>query len=81
MALEDVLVSLDMKRYNINIWIKVFLGERFALLSVKIALFYILKNFEVLRCKETTVPIELDPRAALSRSKNGVKLKLRRIII
>ncbi|XP_011689075.1 PREDICTED: cytochrome P450 6k1-like [Wasmannia auropunctata] len=48
------------------------IGNRFGLLQTKLALFKILSKCEVTTCKETMIPVQIDPRGAMTVPLNGV---------
>lgn len=55
------------------------IGARFGLLSTKVGIINILKEFEVLPCEKTPIPIEFDPRGILSSVKGGIYLNMRKV--
>lgn len=55
------------------------IGARFGSLSTKVGLINILKDFEVLPCDKTKIPLEIDPRGFLTTIKGGIYLNMRKI--
>ncbi|XP_018596411.2 cytochrome P450 3A30-like [Scleropages formosus] len=51
------------------------IGMRFAIVLIKLAIVEILQNFNIVTCKETVIPLELDIQGLLT-PKDAVKLKL-----
>lgn len=56
------------------------IGNRFALLEVKLLVFHILKNFEIVPVKKTPVPMVLDKYQASPTAKGGMWLGLKKIV-
>lgn len=56
-----------------------FPGERFAMLTSKLALANILVNFSIERVPTTPPLIEFDPKCLLPNSKGGLPLRLRKL--
>ncbi|XP_067006634.2 cytochrome P450 6j1 [Anabrus simplex] len=55
------------------------IGMRMGLMQAKVGLVHLLSNFEVSPCKDTVVPIELDPKAVLLSAKGSLPLSIRHI--
>ena len=51
------------------------IGMRFALVEIKFALAFLLRDFTVVECPETEIPLKLHWSATLT-PKNGVKVKV-----
>ena len=49
-----------------------FAGNRFGLLQTKLTLLKILSKCEVTLCKETSVPVVIDPKGAMTVPLNGI---------
>lgn len=52
------------------------LGERFGLISTKLALVHILSRFEVECSSETPVPIDFEPKTFVLASKVGLPMRV-----
>ncbi|XP_071580593.1 cytochrome P450 6k1-like [Temnothorax nylanderi] len=48
------------------------IGNRFGLLQAKLTLLMILSKYEVTPCEKTSIPVEIDPRGAMTVPLNGV---------
>ncbi|XP_011866377.1 PREDICTED: cytochrome P450 6k1-like [Vollenhovia emeryi] len=48
------------------------IGNRFGLLQAKLTLLQILSKYEVIPCAKTSIPVEIDPRGAMTVPLNGV---------
>lgn len=60
-------------RHNVEYYIFIyFVGNRFGLMQAKLTLLKILSKYEVTPCKETLIPVEIDPRGAMTVPLNGV---------
>lgn len=55
------------------------LGLRFGKMETKIGLIKLLRNFRILPCDKTSVPLEFMPNASLQSPKNKMWLKLEKI--
>ncbi|TRY70169.1 hypothetical protein TCAL_05204 [Tigriopus californicus] len=51
------------------------IGMRFAILELKIALFYAVQNFELLKCEQTPDVVEFDPKSGFTSSKHPLIIK------
>nr|APH81391.1 cytochrome P450 CYP3026C1 [Tigriopus kingsejongensis] len=51
------------------------IGMRFALLEMKMAVFHVIKNFELLPCAETPLNPEIDPKGGFVSSKHPLLIK------
>jgi len=55
------------------------LGERFGLLGTKLGVAHVLFDYEVMRCKETPVPLVYETKTFLLASTVGLPMKLRKV--
>lgn len=55
------------------------IGLRFAIMSTKVAMVYILKDFEIQTCDKTEVPYEFSKFSMLLKPKNGIWLSFSKI--
>ncbi|XP_077262494.1 cytochrome P450 6k1-like [Temnothorax americanus] len=59
---------------------RICIAKGFGLLHTKLALLKILSKYEVTPCKKTSIPVEIDPRGAMTVPLNGVLyLKIQKI--
>ncbi|XP_067627278.1 probable cytochrome P450 6a21 [Eurosta solidaginis] len=54
------------------------IGLRFGQMQMRVALIYLLRNFEISTCHLTEIPLKLARELSLTNSKNGIQLKLQR---
>ncbi|XP_077289276.1 cytochrome P450 9e2-like isoform X2 [Arctopsyche grandis] len=55
------------------------IGLRFAMMSAKFAMFYLLRDFKLSSCAKTQYPIEYERKAMLLKSKHGAWMKVEAI--
>ncbi|XP_049778135.1 probable cytochrome P450 6a13 isoform X1 [Schistocerca cancellata] len=55
------------------------IGARFAIMSTKIGMAHLLKDFNLKRYERTDVPCQIDTKSMLLKSKNGIWLRLEKI--
>ncbi len=51
------------------------IGMRFALLEMKLALFHLLSNYELVSCETTPETMEFSPTANMAKSKTPLEIK------
>ncbi|XP_054739252.1 probable cytochrome P450 6a21 [Anastrepha obliqua] len=55
------------------------IGMRFGQMQMRVALVYLLRNFEFTTCQLTEIPLQMDRNQFLTNSKDGIHLKVQRI--
>ncbi|CAG9838975.1 unnamed protein product [Diabrotica balteata] len=59
---------------------RICIGERFGLMSAKLALIYTLTKFEVEKCESTPDPLEFEPKSLVLQSKVGVPMRFKHLV-
>jgi cytochrome P450 family 6 len=56
-----------------------FLGMRLGMMQIKVGIIHFISKYEVLPCQETPIPMEFDNYTVFTKSRNNMKLNLRRL--
>lgn len=71
------LIELILQLIRLHLGPRNCIGLRFGMMSVRIGLFTMLRNFEFLPCSKTDIPLEYKPESFSLLAKNGIYLKIR----